>query len=129
MMEAEKAKPNKCNSALQWRHNECDGVSNHQPHNCLLNRWFKVQIKENTKALRQWPLWGEFTNSLHEGPVMQKMFPFDDANMDYPHLPSFKDSRPYFYEPGLLWSMHHESTSESFAVYNFVPVFFYMQEG
>ena len=30
---------------LQWRHNERDGVSNHQPHDCLLNRIFKTQIK------------------------------------------------------------------------------------
>ena len=42
---------------LQWRHNERGGVSNHQPHDCLLNRLFKAQIKENTKALRHWPLW------------------------------------------------------------------------
>ena len=25
-------------TALRWRHNECDSVSNHQPHDCLLNR-------------------------------------------------------------------------------------------
>ena len=24
--------------ALRWRHNECDSVSNHQPHDCLLSR-------------------------------------------------------------------------------------------
>ena len=24
--------------SLQWRHNERDGGSNHQPHDCLLNR-------------------------------------------------------------------------------------------
>ena len=30
---------------LQWRHNERDGVSNHQPHDCLLKRLFKAQIK------------------------------------------------------------------------------------
>ena len=28
-------------STLQWRHNERDGVSNHQPHACLLNRLFR----------------------------------------------------------------------------------------
>ena len=28
-------------STLQWRHNEHDGVSNHQPHDCLLDRLFK----------------------------------------------------------------------------------------
>ena len=27
--------------SLQWRHNEHDGVSNHQPHGCLLNRLFR----------------------------------------------------------------------------------------
>ena len=29
--------------SLQWRHNGHDSVSNHQPHNCLLNRLFKAQ--------------------------------------------------------------------------------------
>ena len=26
---------------LQWRHNGRDGVSNHQPHHCLLNHLFR----------------------------------------------------------------------------------------
>ena len=47
--------------ALQWRHNERNGVSNHQPHGCLLNHLFKAQAKENIKAPRHWPLLGEFT--------------------------------------------------------------------
>ena len=34
---------------LQWRHNEGDSVSNHQPHDCLLNRLFKAKIKEISK--------------------------------------------------------------------------------
>ena len=33
--------------ALLWRHNGFDGVSNHQPHECLLNRSFGC--KENIK--------------------------------------------------------------------------------
>ena len=45
---------------LQWRHNERDGVLNHQPHDCVLNR-YSGQIKENIKAPRHWPLCGEFT--------------------------------------------------------------------
>ena len=51
---------------LQWRHNGCDGVSNHQSHKCLLDRLFKLQIKENIKASRHWlcegnsPVTGEF---------------------------------------------------------------------
>ena len=51
-----------CTWKLQWRHDEDDAVSNHQPQHCLLNRLFKAQIKENTKAPRHCrPLWGEFT--------------------------------------------------------------------
>ena len=49
--------------ALQWRHNERDGVSTYQTHGCLLNRLIKAQIKENIKAPRHWPLWGEFTDT------------------------------------------------------------------
>ena len=46
---------------MQWRHNGHDGVSNHQPYDCLLNLFIQAQLKENIKALRLWPLWGEFT--------------------------------------------------------------------
>ena len=45
--------------SLQWSHNGRDSVSNHQPHECLLNRLFRR--KENIKAPRHWPLCGEFT--------------------------------------------------------------------
>ena len=50
-------------STLQWRHNEDDGVSNHQPHDCLLNGLFKAQIKENIKAPRHWPFCRKFTGN------------------------------------------------------------------
>ena len=36
---------------LQWRHNERDGVSNHQPHDCLFNRLFRRR-SNNTSKLR-----------------------------------------------------------------------------
>ena len=45
---------------LRWRHNERDSVSNRQPRDCLLNRLFR-RIKYIIKALRHWPLCGEFT--------------------------------------------------------------------
>ena len=35
--------------ALQWRHNERDGVSIHQPHDCLLNRLFRRKSKKTSK--------------------------------------------------------------------------------
>ena len=34
---------------LQWRHNGCDSVSNHQPHDCLLNRLFRHRSKKTSK--------------------------------------------------------------------------------
>ena len=36
-------------SPFQWRHNECDGISNHQPHDCLLNRLFRRRLKKTPK--------------------------------------------------------------------------------
>ena len=35
--------------ALQWRHNERDCVSNHQPRDCLLNRLFRRRSKKPWK--------------------------------------------------------------------------------
>ena len=35
--------------ALQWRHNEHDGVSNHRSHNCFLNLLFRRRSKKTSK--------------------------------------------------------------------------------
>ena len=35
--------------ALQWHHNGHDRVSNHQPHDCLLNRLFRRRSKKTSK--------------------------------------------------------------------------------
>ena len=35
--------------SLQWRHNGCDGVSNHQPNDFLLNRLFRYRSKKTSK--------------------------------------------------------------------------------
>ena len=50
---------------LQWRHFERDGVSNHQPHDCLFNYFFRRKLMKTSK-LRvtgriTGPLRGEFT--------------------------------------------------------------------
>ena len=34
---------------LQWRHNERDGVSNHQPHDCFLKRLFRHKSNKTSK--------------------------------------------------------------------------------
>ena len=36
-------------TTLPWRHNEYGGVSNHQPHDCLLNRLFRRRSKKTSK--------------------------------------------------------------------------------
>ena len=68
--------------SLQWRHNGRDGVSNHQPHYCLLNRLFRLRTK---KTSNRW-----LANSPHKGPVTRKMFPFDDVIM----CPGFLRHKP-----------------------------------
>ena len=69
---------------LRWRHNDQDGVSNHQPHGCLLNRLVR-RISNKTSKLRVTGLCVGNSpgpvNSPHKGPVTRKMFPFDDVIM------------------------------------------------
>ena len=51
---------------LQWRHNDHDGVSNHEPYDCLLNRLFRRRSKKTSKlrvtglCARNSPVTGEF---------------------------------------------------------------------
>ena len=47
--------------SLQWRHNGCDSISNHQPHDCLLNRLFRLRSKKTSKLRVTGHLCGEFT--------------------------------------------------------------------
>ena len=67
-----------CSYPLQWHHNDRDGVSNHQPHNCLLNLFSMCRSKKTSK-LCVTALCAE--NSQHTGQVTRKMFPFDDVIM------------------------------------------------
>ena len=69
---------------LRWRHNEHDGVSNHQPHGCLLNRLFRRRSKKTSNPRVTGLCVGNSpgpVNSPHKGPVTRKMFPFDDVIM------------------------------------------------
>ena len=69
---------------LQWRHNDHDGVSNHQPHGCLFNRLFRRRSKKTSKLRVTGLCVGNSpgpVNSPHKGPVTRKMFPFDDVIM------------------------------------------------
>ena len=39
----------KLHKTLRWRHNGHDSISNHQPHNCLLNRLFGCRSNKASK--------------------------------------------------------------------------------
>ena len=64
---------------LHWRHNEHDGGSNLQPHDCLPNRLFKAYERKHqssafVRRIHRWPV-----KSPHKESVPQKMIPFDDV--------------------------------------------------
>ena len=76
--------PRKQQTSLHWRHNDHDGVSNHQPHGCSLNRLFRRRSKKTSKLRVTGLCVGNSpgpVNSPHKGPVTRKMFPFDDVIM------------------------------------------------
>ena len=68
--------------SLQWRHNGgFDGVSNHQPYYCLLNRLWRCRSKLRVTGhcARNSPVTGEFTAQML---ITRKMFPFNDVSME-----------------------------------------------
>ena len=70
--------------SLRWRRNGHDGVSNHQPHDCLLNRLFRRRSKKTPKLRVTGLCSGNSpgpVNSPHKWTVTRKMFPFDDVIM------------------------------------------------
>ena len=83
---------------LQWRHNNHDCVSNHQPHGCLLNRFFRRRSKKTSKLRVTGLCMGNSpgpVNSPHKGPVTRKCFHLMTSSwkvgMDWycnPHTPS-----------------------------------------
>ena len=81
---------------LHWRHNDHGGVSNHQPHGCLLSRLFRRRSKKTSK-FRVTGLCAENSpvpvNSPHKGPVTRKMFPFDDVIMNRMRELKFEHTR------------------------------------
>ena len=95
--------------SLQWRHNERDGVSNHQPHDCLLNDLFRHRSKKTSK-LR--------VTGLCEGnsPVIGE-------------FPAQRDSNA---ENVSIWWRHHDIAfdrvpfSNSFFIVSFFPPTLYL---
>ena len=69
---------------LRWRHNGDGSVSNHQPPECLLNRFSGADQSKHQSSASLAFVWGIHrgpVNSPHKWPVTRKMFPFDDVFM------------------------------------------------
>ena len=77
------------NFTLRWCHGGRDSVSNHQPHDCLLNRYSDADQRKHQSSASLAFVWGIHrgpVNSPHKWPVARKMFPFDDVIMNYIYL-------------------------------------------
>ena len=111
--------------SLRWRHNDHAGVSNHQPHGCLLDRLFRRRSKKTSKLRVTGLCVGNSpvpVNSPHKGPVTRKMFPFDDVIMSYHgsmryqvirrHAIGFYYKRPLYSATTLKWR-HNERVGVS----------------
>ena len=90
-------------ASLHWRHDDHDGVSNHQPHGCLLNRLFGRRSKKTSKLRVTGLCAGNSpgpVNSPHKGPVTRKCFPLMTSSWSqrFPHYLAFVT--------GIQWRKH-----------------------
>ena len=84
----------------KWRHNERDGISNHQRLDCLLNHLFRRRSMKTSKLHVTGLCEGNSpVNSPHKGSVTRKMFPFDDVIMCSFHYVSFHTWSIYWVYP------------------------------
>ena len=92
---------------LQWRHNGRDGVSNHKPHDCLLNRLFKRRSKKHqssaslafVRRIHRWPM-----NSLHKWTLLSAVRE-RPLNLITHSLPAQMASNA---ESVSIWWRHHD---------------------
>ena len=75
-------------NTLRWRHNDHAGVSNHQPHGCLLNRLNQRKHQSSASLAFVREIHRGPVNFPHKWPVTRKMFPFDDVIMISKHMSS-----------------------------------------
>ena len=106
---------------LQWRHNGRDGVSNHQPHDSLLNGLSKHRSKKTSKlrvtGLCGWnsPVTGEFpaqrASNAENDSIWWRHHTSRAVGIPYPHLPVLDwEERNYlrsglFTEPFIHWKV------------------------
>ena len=105
---------------LQWRQNEWDSVSNHQPHDCLLNHLFRRRKQQSSASLAfVWEIHREPVNSPHKWPVTRKRFPFDNVIMNAPDrwiLPTAKPRKGHLWydNSDILWWRHDKEDNSAY---------------
>ena len=117
MVNTDSIQPQQNTARLHWRYNDHDGVSNHQPHGCLLNRLSRLGSKKTSKLRVTGLCVGNSpgpVNSPHKGPVTRKMFPFDDVIMRYENVHISWDVLNYTDQIGGL-QLEHSKTYFKFA--------------
>ena len=76
------------NRWCMWRQYGRYGISNHQPHDCLLSRLFRHRWKKHQSSASLAFVRGihrRSMNYLHKGPVTREKFLFDYVIMVYPY--------------------------------------------
>ena len=117
--------PSPMRRTLQWRHNGHSSVSNHQPHDCLLNRLFRCRSKKTSKlrvtgfCAGNLPGTGEFPAQMasnaenvsiwwrHHGSVWKDEL---DNNKETNGLPTRSDVTWYICH--VVWLMHQYCHSQ-----------------
>ena len=68
-------------NSIQWRHNERECVSNHQPHDCLLNRLFKRRDQRTHQSSASLA----FVRGIHRLPNIQQKRVIDELTNSRPN--------------------------------------------
>ena len=101
---------------LQWRHNERDGVSNHQRLDGLLKRLFRRRSKKTSKLRVTGPCEGILTPVTGEFPSqrtsMRKMFPFVGIIMKQVLLGKDKNISLQWYHVNIMTSEINSNSTD-----------------
>ena len=95
--------------ALRWRHNERDSISNHQPHDCLLNRLSSRRSKKTSK-LRVTGLCVGNSPGTGEFPAQMASYA-ENVSIWWRHHGSF-----LFYHRSVSWRLKHLASLNLYVV-------------
>ena len=104
---------------LRWRHNDHAGVSNHQPHGCLLNRLFSRKSKKTSK-LRVTGLCAGNSPGTGEFPAQMASYA-ENVSIWWRHH-DLTYSSSYVTRVALHWVISTEQPPNALTVWSFCPL-------